>query len=59
MWGTLEPWKAQTEVAAMALNQKVVDKFFVFCFLKVCAEREGAHQGTWSQRLLLSLYKFK
>ena len=36
----------------MALNQKVVDKFF--CFLKVCAEREGARQGTWSQRLLLS-----
>ena len=50
------------EAAAMALNQKVVDKFgffFVFfCFLfffKVCAEGEGARQGTRSQRLLLSL----
>ena len=28
-----------------ALNQKVVDKFF----LKVCTEREGARQGTWPQ----------
>jgi len=38
----------------MALNQKVVDKFFCF-FFKVCAEGEGARQGTWSQRLLVSL----
>ena len=30
----------------MALNQKVVDKFLCFFFLKVCAEREGARQGT-------------
>ena len=36
------------------LNQKVVDKFFFFLF-KVCAEVEGACQGAWSQRLLLSL----
>ena len=32
LWGQsgelLGPWKAQTEVAAIALNQKVVDKFF-------------------------------
>ena len=28
------------EVAAVTLNQKVVDKF-----LKVCAEGQGAHQG--------------
>ena len=27
-WGTLGPWKAQTEAAAIALNQKVVYKFF-------------------------------
>jgi len=27
-WGTLGPWKVQREVAAIALNQKVVDKFF-------------------------------
>ena len=33
-------WEAQMEVAAVTLNQKVVDKF-----LKVCAEGEGAHQG--------------
>ena len=45
-WGTFGPWKAQTEAAAIALNQKVVDKFF----LKVCAEQEGAHQGAWPQR---------
>ena len=31
---------------------------YVFCFLKVGAEREGARQGTWSQRLLLSLSLF-
>ena len=43
-WGTLGPWKAQTEAAAIALNQKVVDRF-----LKVCAEGEGARQGTWPQ----------
>ena len=33
-------WEAQTEVAVITLNQKVVDKF-----LTVCAEEEGAHQG--------------
>ena len=43
-WGTLGPWKAQTEVAAIALNQKVVDRF-----LKVCAEGEVARQGAWPQ----------
>ena len=44
-WGTLGPWKAQTEAAAIAPNQKVVDKFF----LKVCAEGEVARQGVWPQ----------
>ena len=44
-WGTPGPWEAETEVAAMALNQKVVEKF-----LKVCAEQEGALQGTRPQR---------
>ena len=34
-----------TEAVSMALNQKVVDKF-----LKVCAEQEGARQGTRPQR---------
>ena len=56
-WATCGPWKAQTEVAAIALNQKVVDKFF----LKVCAEGEGARQGVWPQCLvspLLSLLIF-
>ena len=43
-WGTLGPWKAQTEAAAIAPNQKVVDKFF-----KVCAEGEVARQGVWPQ----------
>ena len=33
------------EAAAIALNQKVVDEF-----LKVCAEGEGARQGTRPQR---------
>ena len=37
-WGTFGPWKEQTEVAAIALNQNVVNKF-----LKVCIEGEGAH----------------
>ena len=37
-WGTFGPRKEQTEVAAIALNQKVVNKF-----LKVCIEGEGAH----------------
>ena len=32
------------EAAVIALNQKVVDKF-----LKVCAERQGARQGTQLQ----------
>ena len=50
-WGTLGPWKAKTEAAAIALNQKVMDNFFFF--LMVCAEGEGAHQGAWSQRLFL------
>ena len=36
-WGTPGPWEAQTEAAAIALNEKVVDKY-----LKVCVEREGA-----------------
>ena len=44
-WGTFGPWKAKTEAAAIALNQKVMDKFF----LKVCAEGEGARQGVWPQ----------
>ena len=44
-WGTLGPWKAQTEAAAIAPNQKVVDKFF----FKVCAEGEVARQGVWPQ----------
>ena len=44
-WGILGPWKAQMEAAAIALNQKVVDEF-----LKVCAEGEGARQGTRPQR---------
>ena len=35
-WGTSGPWEVQTEVAAIALNQKVMDKF-----LKVCVEEEG------------------
>ena len=33
------------ETAAIAPNQKVVDKFF----LKVCTEGEVAHQGVWPQ----------
>ena len=63
-WGTFGPWKAQTEAAAIALNQKVVDTFnqkvvdTFFFFFKVCAEEEGARQGTWSQRLLVSLSLF-
>ena len=44
-WGTPGPWEAQVEVAAIALNQKVVDEF-----LKVCAEGEGAHQAAQPQR---------
>ena len=44
-WGTLGPWKAQTEAAAIAPNQKVVDKFF----FKVCAEGEVARQGVRPQ----------
>ena len=39
-WGTPGPWGAQAEVAVVALNKKVVDKF-----LKVCIEGEGALQG--------------
>ena len=38
------PWEAQAEVVAIALNQKVVDKF-----LKVCVEGEGACQGAGPQ----------
>ena len=38
------PWEAQAEVVAIALNQKVVDKF-----LKVCVEGEGARQGAGPQ----------
>ena len=45
-WGTPGSWEAQTEAVAIALNQKVVDKFF----LKVCAEGEGARQGAQPQR---------
>ena len=37
-WGTPGPWEAQTEVVAIALNQKVVDKLS-----KVCIEGEEAH----------------
>ena len=37
-WGTPRPWEAQTEVVAIALNQKVVDKLS-----KVCIEGEEAH----------------
>ena len=44
--GTFGPWKAQTEAAAIAPNQKVVDKFF---FFKVCAEGEVARQGVRPQ----------
>ena len=36
--GAPGPWEAQTEAAAIALNQKVMDKF-----LKVCVEEEGPH----------------
>ena len=43
-WGTPGPWKAQTEAAAITLNEKVVDRF-----LKVCTEWEGARQGAWPQ----------
>ena len=35
-WGTPGPWEAQTEAAAIALSQKVMDKF-----LKVFVEEEG------------------
>ena len=44
-WGTPGPWGAQAEVAVVALNKKVVDKF-----LKVCIEGEGALQGPRPQR---------
>ena len=37
-WGTPGTWEVQTEAAAIALNQKVMDKF-----LKVCVEEEGPH----------------
>ena len=43
-WGTPGSWEAPAEVAAVALNQKVVDKF-----LKVCVEGEGARQGAGPQ----------
>ena len=39
------PWEAQAEVVAIALNQKVVDKF-----LKVCVDAEGAPQDALPQR---------
>ena len=44
-WGTPGPWEAQVEVAVVALNKKVVDKF-----LKLCVDGEGARQGPWPQR---------
>ena len=44
-WGTPGPWEVQAEVAVVALNKKVVDKF-----LKVCVEGEGARQGVRPQR---------
>ena len=44
-WGTSGSWEAQGDVAAVALNQKVVDKF-----LKVCLKGEGARQGARPQR---------
>ena len=44
-WGTPGPWEVQTEAAAIALNQKVVDKF-----LKICVEGAGARQGARLQR---------
>ena len=43
-WGTPGPWEVQAEVAVVALNKKVVDKF-----VKVCVEGEWARQGTWLQ----------
>ena len=45
------PWEAQAEVVAIALNQKVVDKF-----LKVCVEGEGARQGTQPKRPVSPLF---
>ena len=44
-WGTPGSWEAQAEVAVVALNQKVVDKF-----LKVCLKGEGARQGAQPHR---------
>ena len=44
-WGTPGPWEAQVEVAVVALNKKVVDKF-----LKLCVDGEGACQSPWPQR---------
>ena len=42
LWGQSGgTWEAQAEVATIALNQKVGDKF-----LKVCVDGEEAHQGT-------------
>ena len=44
-WVTPGPWEVQAEVAVVALNQKVLDKF-----LKVYIEGEGARQGARPQR---------
>ena len=38
-------WEAQSKAVAVALNQKVVDKFF-----KGLRRGEGARQGSWPQR---------
>nr|XP_005907719.1 PREDICTED: ATP-binding cassette sub-family A member 3-like [Bos mutus] len=51
-WGTPGPWEAQAEVALVALNKKVVDKF-----LKVCAEWEGARQVAQPQRPVKNIHQ--
>ena len=44
-WGTLGPCEAQTEAVAIALNQKVMDKF-----LKVCVE-VAPHSSTLAWKI--------